>query len=95
MARKARIKKIELISKTSGVVKEYNLDHATRILRYQEQSGLGNKEIYNTLLYTYDQGAINIRTEDTATQGHSTDRGEPIEQTISADVIGEDQESKE
>lgn len=88
-------KKLELISKTNGVVKEYSLDHAIRILGYQDKTGIGTKELFNTLRYKYDKGTINIRTEDIATEGYSSNGGEPIEPTISRDVVGEDKESKE
>jgi hypothetical protein len=93
--KKSKLKRIELISKTKGVVKEYNLDHAIRILDYQKRTGQGSQEIFNTLLYQYDQGAITIRSQESITKGHSTNRGELSSETLSADVVREDQKPEE
>lgn len=93
--KKSKLKTIELISTKNGVVKEYNLDHAIRILIYKKRTGLGSQEIFNTLLYSYDQGAITIRPEKPDTKGHSTNRGELSSEALSADVVREDQKPEE
>ena len=58
MARKKKITtlpaKIELISKTTARVREFDLSHALRILEYQHKTGLGTLTIYNTDLYKTD-----------------------------------------
>lgn len=93
--KKSKISRIELISKTNGMVKEHDLDHATRILTYQKRTGLGSQEIFNTLLYSYDQGNIKRRSEKPDTEGHSTDRGERSIEALGTDVAREDQVSEE
>lgn len=69
MARKKKITKlpakIELISKTTGRVREFELSHALRILEYQYKNGLGNYTLYNTDLYQIDglNRTISIREQ--------------------------------
>lgn len=53
--------KIELISSTTGNVREFETEHAIRILQIQRKSGLGSFEIFNTKLYTYDEGSRRIK----------------------------------
>lgn len=52
---------IELICKATGVVKEFKTDHAQRILGIQLTSKLGSYTIFNTELYTYDEGSRTIK----------------------------------
>jgi len=79
MARKKKITtlpaKIELIGKTTGRVREFELSHALRILAYQHKNGLGDLTIYNTDLYQTDERnlTISIRTKDEGSEG-STDQ---------------------
>lgn len=54
-------KRIELISSTTGKVKEFETEHAIRILQIQKKSKLGSFEIFNTKLYTYDEGSRRIK----------------------------------
>lgn len=93
--KKSKIKTIELISTKNGVVKEYNLDHAIRILDYQKRTGLGSQEIFNTLLYSYYEGDIKRRPEKPDTEGHNVDRGELSSEALHSDVVREDQVSEE
>lgn len=64
MARKKKITtlpaEIELIGKTTGRVREFELSHALRILAYQHKTGLGNFTLYNTDLYQLDEHNLTI-----------------------------------
>lgn len=53
--------KIELIDASNGNVKEFNTDHAQRILALQTKMGMGSYKLYNTELYTYDEGSRTIK----------------------------------
>lgn len=90
-------KKIELISKTTGVIKEYSLDHAIRILNFQKDTGTGTKEIFNTILYEYDEGNTTIRERPVKPRSkkHSPNGGESLSETVSAAIIGQDEISEE
>lgn len=63
---------IELITASRAQVNEFDIDHALRILLYQDKYGLGDYKIYNTDLYTYDGQHITIRP---STQGHEESKG--------------------
>ena len=53
--------KIELISSKNGNVKEFDTIHAQRILSLQTKMKMGSYNIYNTELYTYDEGSRTIK----------------------------------
>ena len=62
MAKKRRLpKRIELIDERRGHVLEFDLDHAERILKLQESTGLGKFKLYNIDLYYYDYEQWAIR----------------------------------
>lgn len=51
---------IELIDEKTGSIKEFEFFHASRILALQKKSRLGTYQIFNTQLYTYDEGSNTI-----------------------------------
>ena len=52
---------IELISEKTGVVREFDTDHAFRILRTIRRTGQGTYKLYNVDLYTYTDEGITYR----------------------------------
>jgi hypothetical protein len=63
---------IELISNRTGVVREFNTDHAFRLLRLQKNTGLGSYEIYNTHLYTYEDTGIKFTEPEQPIESNPT-----------------------
>jgi hypothetical protein len=62
MSKKRLPKKIELIIESNALVREFDTDHAIRILKLQDKIKLGDYKIYNTDLYAYD-GTTIVRRE--------------------------------
>jgi hypothetical protein len=52
---------IELISEKTGVVREFDTDHAFRILRLINKTGQGTYKLYNVDLYQYTDEGITYR----------------------------------
>jgi hypothetical protein len=52
---------IELISEKTGVVREFDTDHAFRILRTIRRTGQGTYKLYNVDLYQYTDEGITYR----------------------------------
>jgi len=53
-------KHIELICTKTAKVREFELIHANNILRLQNKSNLGSYTVFNTDLYTYNEGSRTI-----------------------------------
>lgn len=66
---------IELIDEKTGSIKEFDIFHASRILGLQKKSRLGTYQIFNTQLYTYDEGSNTIVFIETSQGDTITEQG--------------------
>jgi len=69
-------KKIELIDTKTGAVKEFSTEHATKILNLEKLMHVKAHDIFNTELYTYDEGLQKISRRQE--QPTSDDRSDSV-----------------